>query len=107
MHGCLGLRLAIGRQGWYLRVRPVLFALALLLPACAVLVFLSMLREVALLARDAAWVAKTGPMPGDAQALALINVRDRLLATYAAIVLAVIMARCARALLASRHRRHS
>ena len=37
LHGCLGLKFAFGRQGWYQRLRLILFGAALLLPILAVL----------------------------------------------------------------------
>src|SRR5437773_6877650 len=55
LHGCLGLNFAFSRQVWYQRLRLILFGAALLLPVLAVLGFLAMLKEVALLAQDPAW----------------------------------------------------
>jgi adenylate cyclase len=81
MHGCLGLRIAFGRRRWYKRARPVLSAVAVLLPICASLGFLSMLKEVSLLARDPSWVTITIAASSNAQSLALAHVRNRLLVT--------------------------
>jgi adenylate cyclase len=101
-HGCLGIRLAFGRRAWYLRLRPLLFAVALLLPTCAVLGFLSMLKEVSMLARDPSWVAMTVAAASDGQSLALANVRDGLLMLYAGLVGAVFSARLVRLFLEER-----
>jgi adenylate cyclase len=102
-HGCLGLRLAFGQRRWYLRLRPVLFAVALLLPACAVLGFLSMIKEVSLLARDPSWVAMTVADASNSQSLALANVRDGLLMLYAGLIGAVFSGRLVRSFLEQRH----
>jgi adenylate cyclase len=103
LHGCLGLNLAFGRRRWYARLRPALFAVALLLPACAVLGFLSMVKEVSLLASDASWVAATVASATDAQALALGNVRDGLLVLYFGVIGAVFAGRLVRSFLEDRH----
>ena len=102
LHGCLGLNFAFGKRAWYLRLRLPLFGAALLLPAFAVLGFLSMLKEVSLLAQDPAWVALTIVQLGDAQQLALGNVRDGLLALYFGAIAAVFIARATRAFVEER-----
>ena len=102
MHGCMGINFAFGKRAGYQRFRLALFGAALLLPAFAVLGFLSMLKEVALLARDPAWVATTiVPLDG-AQHLALGNVRDGLLALYFGAIAAVFIARAVRAFVEER-----
>jgi adenylate cyclase len=99
VHGCLGIRLAFGRSPWFVCLRRVFLAAALLLPACAVLGFLSMLKEVSLLARDPSWVAMTaGATASDAETLALAHVRDRLLLIYSGTIAAVFLARLVRSL---------
>jgi adenylate cyclase len=102
-HGCLGLRLAFGRRAWYLRLRPMLFAVALLLPACAVLGFLAMVKEVSMLARDPSWTALRVAAASDGQSLALANARDGFLMLYAGLVGAVFLARLVRLFLEERH----
>ena len=84
LHGCLGLNFAFGRRAWYARFRLPLFSAALLLPMLAVLGFLSMVKEVSLLAQDPTWVATTIVAVDDAQRIALVSVRDGLLAFYCA-----------------------
>ena len=96
MHGCMGINFAFGKRAGYLRFRLVLFGAALLLPAFAVLGFLSMLKEVSLLAQDPAWVATTIVQLDATQHLALGHVRDGLLALYFAAIAAVFIARAVR-----------
>jgi adenylate cyclase len=97
IHGCMGINFAFGKRAWYQRLRLSLFGAALLLPAFAVLGFLSMLKEVSLLAQDTAWVAATVLQPDDAtQHLALGTVRDGLLMLYFGAIAAVFAARAAR-----------
>jgi adenylate cyclase len=93
LHGCLGLGFVLSARAWYPRARMALFAAALLLPVLAVLGFVSMLKEVTLLARDPAWVAATlGPLT-EVPHRPLIAVRDTLLALYGGAVAAVFAAR--------------
>ncbi len=96
MHGCMGINFAFGKRAGYARLRLPLFGVALLLPAFAVLGFLSMLKEVSLLAQDPAWVATTIVQLDDARRLALGNVRDGLLALYFGAIAAVFIARAVR-----------
>ena len=102
LHGCLGLNFAFGQRAWYARWRLPLFGAALLLPVFAVLGFLSMLKEVSLLAQQPAWVATTLVVLGDAQHVALGQVRDALLALYFGAIAAVFIARATRTLIEER-----
>ena len=102
MHGCMGINFAFGKRAGYTRFRLPLFGAALLLPAFAVLGFLSMLKEVSLLAQDPAWVATTIVQLDDAQRLALGSVHDGLLALYFGAIAAVFIARAARAFVEER-----
>jgi adenylate cyclase len=92
----VNLNFAFGKRAGYLRFRLLLFGTALLLPAFAVLGFLSMLKEVSLLAQAPAWVATTIVQLDATPHLALGNVRDGLLALYFAAIAAVFMARAVR-----------
>ena len=102
MHGCMGINFAFGKRAGYQRFRLALFGAALLLPAFAVLGFLSMLKEVSLLAQDPAWVATTIVQLDDAQHLALGNVHDGLLALYFGAIATVFIARAVRAFVEER-----
>ena len=102
LHGCLGLNFAFGKRAWYLRLRLPLFGAALLLPVLAVLGFLSMLKEVSLLAQDPAWVAATIGAVIEAQHIALDHVRDGLLSLYIGAIAMVFVARATRAFVEER-----
>ena len=54
-HACIGLHYWLRLKSWYGRVRPWLYAGALLLPALALLGFVSAGREVARLDREPGW----------------------------------------------------
>jgi len=95
-HGCLGLNFAFGRRPWFVRWRPALLAAALLLPACAVLGFLSMVKEVSLLARDPAWIAATVAAASAAPSVALGHARDALLTSYFGLIGVAFAARLLR-----------
>ena len=96
LHGCLGLNFAFGRRAWYQRSRLALFAVALVLPVLAVAGFVSMVKEVSLLALDPSWVQTTIVAVNDAQRAALTQVRESLLALYFGAIAAVFIARAAR-----------
>lgn len=58
-HACIGLRFWLRLRPWYDRVQPLLFAVALLLPATALLGFVAGGREIGtLLAQDPGYVAR-------------------------------------------------
>ncbi len=73
-HGCIGLYYWLRLKPAFERLWPLLFAAALLLPACAMLGYLSMGRAVRFMLRDPEWVTAFNAelnWPGDAAALAL------------------------------------
>ena len=76
LHGCLGLSFVLNSRPWYPRWRLPLFGAALLLPVLAVLGFVSMLKEVTVLAQSASWVATTIRPISDAKHHSLAVVRD-------------------------------
>lgn len=96
-HGCLGLKLAFRRQAWFRRARIALHGAALVLPALAVLGFLSMTREVTRLAADPGWVAGLVTPIALQETAALNAIRDRSLLIYGAAIATVLAARCIRA----------
>jgi CDGSH-type Zn-finger protein/ferredoxin/uncharacterized Fe-S cluster protein YjdI len=99
LHGCFGLNFAFGRRPLYRRVRPLLFGAALLLPALAVLGFLAMGRELAVLGANPAWLeTHVSPINAD-QRIRLGHIWDGLLAAYIGAVGLVLAARELRALL--------
>ena len=102
LHGCLGLRFAFGRRGWYQRLRPFLFGSALLLPVLAVLGFLSMLKEVALRAQDPLWFNASAASLTDAGQTHLAQIAEVLLSMYVAAIVAVLLARVLRYWIESR-----
>jgi adenylate cyclase len=70
-HGCIGLRYNLRLRRWYPRVKWLLFAAALLIPALSLLGFYEGGRSVARAARDPAWirtVAEPRPLPPDGSA---------------------------------------
>jgi len=96
LHGCLGLNFAFGRRVWYQRLRLILFGAALLLPVLALLGFLAMLKEVSLLAQDPSWVSANSLGLDAPQTNKLARAADGLLATYLAVIGAVLGARLLR-----------
>ena len=102
MHGCMGINFAFGKREGFQRFRLALFGAALLLPAFAVLGFLSMLKEVAVLAQAPAWAASTIVQLDEAQRLALGNVHNSLLALYFGAIASVFIARAVRAFVEER-----
>lgn len=102
LHGCLGLNFAFGRKPWFRRARLPLFGAALLVPTLAVLGFMSMVKEVSLLATDPAWVATTIGLIDDAQKAALSNIRDGGIAFWLGIIAGVLLARLVRRMIEER-----
>jgi predicted acylesterase/phospholipase RssA/CDGSH-type Zn-finger protein/ferredoxin/uncharacterized Fe-S cluster protein YjdI len=99
LHGCLGLNFAFGRRPLYLRMRPLLFGVALLLPILSVLGFLAMGRQLAVLGANHDWLeAHVSSMNTD-QRIRLGHIRDGLLAAYFCAVGLVLAARELRSLL--------
>jgi adenylate cyclase len=89
IHGCIGLHLWLRLRSWYPRVRPLLFAAALLLPVLALLGFAQGAREVA---RGA-----TKPRAADARTgAALARLADGALLGFAGSLGLVLLARAGR-----------
>ncbi len=59
VHACIGLRFWLRLKPWYEVAQPYLFAFALLMPVLALLGFLVAGEQVAVLARDPAWLKQT------------------------------------------------
>src|SRR5258706_1140764 len=98
LHGCFGLNFAFGCRPLYRRLRPLLFAAALLLPVLAGLGFLAMGRELAVLGADRAWLETHVSLMNADQRIRLGRIRDGLLAAYFGAVGLVLAARGLRSL---------
>ena len=101
IHGCIGLNYWLRVKSWFAPWRPILGALALLIPVLALLGFVAGAREVAALAADSAWTATLRTrinFPSPDQLAFLYTVRDWLLLAFAAIVCGVFAARGIRTL---------
>ena len=59
VHACIGLRFWLRSKTWYQTAQPYFFAFALLMPVLALLGFLVAGEQVAVLARDPAWLKQT------------------------------------------------
>jgi len=92
IHGCLGLNFAFGRRPWFRRLRPVLFAVALLVPVFAAMGFIAMGRELATGPGVAAAMEYLSPANA-VQRLAIQQWKDNLLNWYFSIIFAAFMAR--------------
>src|SRR5271165_107771 len=96
IHGCLGLHFAFNRRPWYRRLRFVLFAIALLLPAFSAFGFITMGRE---LSTNAAAAAAAQDYLGPAHAAERAGIarwHNGLLIGYFAIITAAFGARAVR-----------
>ena len=99
LHGCLGLNFAFHSRPLYQRLRPALFAAALLLPVLSGLGFLAMARELAALGANAAWLESHIPLMDPRQGMVLAQVRIGLLAAYFGALGLVFAARGLRSLI--------
>lgn len=104
LHGCLGVNFAFGRRGWYQRVRPALFAMALLLPVLGGLGFLAMGKELAADSGSREFLDSNAQVDA-ATRIALLRLRDSLLAGWFALIGAIFVAREIRAVV--ERRRHA
>lgn len=92
VHGCMGVHYWLRLKPWYPIARPILRALALLLPVFALLGFADMGRELAGLAEDPAWRARTFAVP-EAYELAVQDRAAIVIGGFVAVVLLVFVAR--------------
>ena len=104
IHGCLGLHFAFGRRPLFRLFRPVLFAIALLLPVLSALGFIAMGREVAVSPTAVAASLNFLSPTNTAQRLAIGQWKDSLLNWYFTIILAAFVAREIRNLIERRRK---
>jgi len=105
LHACLGVHYWLRFRTWYPRARPWLFAVALLLPALALLGFVAAAREVTALARTPGWteaMLRAAHAPSSAEAAQLLAIRRGFLGTYLIALVGVSVARGVRRLLERR-----
>ena len=102
LHGCLGLRFALGHRRAWQRAKPVLFAIALLLPVLSAVGFVTMARTVEAARADG--TLRSERVPED-QVRDLLGVRDDVLGGYLGAVALVVVARVVRRL--DEHRRRA
>jgi adenylate cyclase len=97
-HGCVGVHFWLRLRPWYPRLAPVLLAVAVLLPALALLGFAEAGREVDRLARDPEYVAGVLRVTGSTPAVgaAVAGATERGVAGYALVVAGVLVARAVR-----------
>jgi adenylate cyclase len=99
IHGCIGLRAWLRLQPFYPAWRDILYAGALILPVLAVLGFVTVGQQIALLAQDPNWLVQmwaTAAVPPATEIAQLYHIRNLTLATYAVILAAVFSARALR-----------
>lgn len=96
IHGCLGLHFAFNRRLFFIRLRYVLFALALLFPVLSAMGFLMMGRELVANAANSQVPVDYYNTMTALQRAAILQWRDNLLVIYAVIVAATFGARAIR-----------
>ena len=101
LHGCLGIHFAFAQRPLYRRLHRVWFAAALLLPVLGGLGFLAMGKELAADLSGRAHLDASIALPL-ARSAVLSNVRETLLAVYAAAIASVFAARAVRAVVERR-----
>jgi len=101
IHGCIGLHLVWRLKAWYPRWVALLYGAAILLPALALLGFVTAGREVQLLLDDPDWVAQyaaTHRQPSKAEVASIYRIGDVILLGFTALVAAALAARTLRSL---------
>jgi adenylate cyclase len=96
IHGCLGVHFWLRLRPFYPRVKDLLLAIAVLLPALALLGYYQAGRTTLELAQDPAWLARnTTPdhVGTPAQNAALLDARNRTLAVLTAALAATLLTR--------------
>jgi len=91
-HACIGIHFWLRMRPWYGHVAPTLYAVALLLPAVALLGFAIAGREVAALALTPGWADSVAGTSA-AERAALARVADRIFWSYGLALAAVLLAR--------------
>ena len=94
-HGCIGIHFWLRLRPWYERAAPTLYAVALLLPALALLGFATAGREVAVLALTPGWADSVAGTSA-AERATLASISNTLLWSYVTALAAVLVARRAR-----------
>jgi adenylate cyclase len=102
LHGCIGLHFWLRLKPWYHRARPLLLALAVLLPTLALIGFIDGGRELrAIAAADPAWLraqAERDHWPDPATAAWVYEAERQVLAGFVALLLVTFGSRGVRAL---------
>jgi adenylate cyclase len=109
LHACIGLHFWLRFRPWCRRALPWLFAVALLLPTCALLGFSAAGREVAALARTPGWteaMLRGANAPDGAESAQLVAIRRGFLEAYLVALVGVVVARGVRGLLQRRRSIH-
>ena len=100
LHGCLGIAFWLRVKPWFPPLRPVLLAVAVLLPVLALLGYLQAGRAVVALAQDPVWRAAataTGHVGTPQQGLWLIDLRNGFLLFDVGALALIVLARLVRA----------
>jgi adenylate cyclase len=95
IHGCIGIHFWLRLRAWYPPAAPVLYAVALLLPAVALLGFASAGREAATLARTPGFTESVVATSA-AERATLGSITTRLRWGYLAVLAGVLVARAVR-----------
>ena len=99
LHGCIGVHFWLRLRPWYREWLPFFYGAALLVPVLATLGFVDLGREVAVLARDEAWLAAAKARIGQPEATVLAGANAALNAAYwtmAGLLAATLALRAAR-----------
>ncbi len=96
LHGCLGLAAAFRHRDFYRRWRWHLALFATALPLASAAGFLMMTQEIGLLLQSPDWQHQASPRLAEANAMALAELRDRVLYVYGSLLLGVLIARMRR-----------
>ena len=107
-HGCIGCHFWLRLKKWYPRVAPYFLALALLIPVCGLLGFVTAGRELSnLIARQPEWLENflsAAKVPPRSERAVLYQIYDVVLITFGAAIVLALLGRAARSLLERRSR---
>ncbi len=97
VHGCIGLHFWLGTRAWYRQATPLLVTVAFMVPAAGLAGFLAAAREASMLdqmpGKAEALVAQAATWPDAAMRVPFERAETIVLAVYAALVVAILIAR--------------
>ncbi len=98
-HGCIGMYMWLRVKSWCMRIMPLLYGVALVLPVAALLGYVNAGRNVARLAAEEGWretFLAAVNAPGAAEGAILARTGQQIVSTFVAMIVLMLIARAVR-----------